>query len=141
MSKALRVLANLEVPVAPQKIEGPSTMVTFLGIIIDTQTSLLRLPPDKLQRLCVDPFLVRKKILHSSWVILSMQPLHLPWPYLPSPAVWLASPSESSTPFYSHYCWCTSRPMLVEVFPGTLEQVIVLSTPGPLSPCVYRCLN
>ena len=51
LSKALRVLANLGVPVAPQKIEGPSTLVTFLGIIIDTQTSQLRLPPEKLQRL------------------------------------------------------------------------------------------
>ena len=51
LSKALQVFSNLGVPVAPHKIEGPSTSVSFLGIIIDTQTFELRLPSRKVQHL------------------------------------------------------------------------------------------
>ncbi len=38
-------------PVAEEKTEGPVTALTFLGIIIDSETSQLRLPLDKLQEL------------------------------------------------------------------------------------------
>ena len=48
---ALQVLSELGVPVAYPKIEGPSTVVTFLGIIIDTSRCELRLPPAKLDHL------------------------------------------------------------------------------------------
>ena len=54
LSIALRVLEYLGVPVAAHKTEGPSTAVTFLGILtpcINTVTSELRLPQDKLERL------------------------------------------------------------------------------------------
>ena len=39
------------VPIASHKTEGPATVVTFLGILIDTGRGELRLPHDKLQRL------------------------------------------------------------------------------------------
>lgn len=39
------------VPLAAEKIEGPSPVLTFLGIEIDTQNGTLRLPREKLQRL------------------------------------------------------------------------------------------
>ena len=42
---------HLGVPVTTNKTEGPSTCVTFLGIIVDTATLQLRLPGSKLQRL------------------------------------------------------------------------------------------
>ena len=48
---ALSVLADLGVPVSLPKLEGPSTSVTFLGILIDTARMELRLPLDKLSRL------------------------------------------------------------------------------------------
>lgn len=48
---ALRILEMLGVPVAAHKTEGPSTWVTFLGILLDTIAQELRLPPEKLQRL------------------------------------------------------------------------------------------
>ena len=37
--------------VAPHKTEGPSTSIAFLGIVVDTERSELRLPSDKLSRL------------------------------------------------------------------------------------------
>ena len=53
--KALDTLAaickELGVPLAPEKQDGPSTLITFLGILIDTIKQELRLPKDKLRRL------------------------------------------------------------------------------------------
>ena len=48
---ALQVLEDLNIPVAWPKLEGPSTLVTFLGILIDTIRLELRLPLPKLARL------------------------------------------------------------------------------------------
>ena len=42
---------QLGVPLAPEKKEGPSTAITFLGIRVDTGNGTLSLPPDKLARL------------------------------------------------------------------------------------------
>ncbi len=43
--------ARLGVPIAAHKTEGPATVVSFLGITIDTAKGELRLPEDKLSRL------------------------------------------------------------------------------------------
>lgn len=48
---ALWIFEFLGIPVAVHKTEGPSTCVTFLGILIDTIRGELRLPAEKLQRL------------------------------------------------------------------------------------------
>ena len=48
---ALQIFEFLGIPVAVHKTEGPSTCVTFLGILIDTVRCELRLPVEKLQRL------------------------------------------------------------------------------------------
>ena len=50
---ALQVLADLGIPVALHKLEGPSTRVTFLGVVIDTDRLELTLPLKKLERLRV----------------------------------------------------------------------------------------
>ena len=47
----LRVCERLGIPVALDKLEGPATTITFLGITIDTTLQLLRFPPDKLQEM------------------------------------------------------------------------------------------
>jgi len=39
----------LQVPVAPEKVEGPSTKLTFLGITLDTVDLVMSVPPDKVQ--------------------------------------------------------------------------------------------
>ena len=43
--------SSLRIPVAPHKVEGPSSTLVFLGIEIDTASGVLRLPAEKLQRL------------------------------------------------------------------------------------------
>ena len=47
----LDAFEHLGVPVAPNKIEGPATSITFLGIVIDAEYFQLRLPIDKLVQL------------------------------------------------------------------------------------------
>ena len=41
---------ELGIPLVEDKLEGPSTSITFLGIVIDTLKSEIRLPEEKLQR-------------------------------------------------------------------------------------------
>ena len=48
LSHILSILHHLGVPVAPEKIEGPATVVTFLGIVVDTDRFEIRLPEAKL---------------------------------------------------------------------------------------------
>ena len=47
----LRVCERLGIPVALDKLEGPATTITLLGITIDTTLQQLRFPPDKLQEM------------------------------------------------------------------------------------------
>ena len=51
LSTALSTCDNLGCPTAPEKQEGPTTCINFLGIIIDTMAQELRLPVEKLERL------------------------------------------------------------------------------------------
>eukprot|EP00731_Ephydatia_muelleri_P032743 Em0024g287a len=54
-SRALEKLRSrcteLEIPLAAHKCEGPSTKITFLGIVIDTSVGELSLPAEKLNHL------------------------------------------------------------------------------------------
>ena len=63
LSKMLECCQALGVPVASEKIEGPATTLTYLGIEMDTVNMQLRLPQDKLDRVkaVVDQWLVRRK--------------------------------------------------------------------------------
>ena len=45
------VRLQLGIPLALEKLEGPSQSLTFLGIILDTQRMEARLPDDKLLRI------------------------------------------------------------------------------------------
>lgn len=47
----MRICAELGIPLALEKIDGPTATITFLGIIIDTIRQELRLPEEKLHRL------------------------------------------------------------------------------------------
>ena len=42
---------ELGIPLAEEKLEGPSTSLTFLGVVIDTSKSEIRLPEEKLHRI------------------------------------------------------------------------------------------
>ena len=48
LNTILNLFERLHVPVAPEKIEGPATQLTFLGIEMDTKNLILRLPENKL---------------------------------------------------------------------------------------------
>ena len=47
----LSLCSNLGVPVAMDKLEGPASTLTFLGITLDTVNQELRLPPEKLKEI------------------------------------------------------------------------------------------
>ena len=51
LATAIRVCDSLGLPSAPEKLGGPATSLTFLGIEIDTVQQELRLPAKKLRRL------------------------------------------------------------------------------------------
>ena len=59
----IRVCKDLGVPLALEKIEGPSTTLPFLGIVLDTVVMETRLPHDKLERMCnmISTWLNKKK--------------------------------------------------------------------------------
>ena len=42
---------QLGIPLALEKVEGPTTCLTFLGIVLDTHRMEIRLPDDKLERI------------------------------------------------------------------------------------------
>ena len=43
--------STLGIPLKWTKVEGPATSLVFLGIVLDTNTMEIRLPPDKLQQI------------------------------------------------------------------------------------------
>ena len=47
-----RICTQLGVPLAVEKVEGPTTSLSFLGIAIDTAKIEAYLPDDKLTRIC-----------------------------------------------------------------------------------------
>ena len=51
LNTMLSICKSLGVPLADEKIEGPSTCLSFLGIELDSTTMQARLPQDKLTRL------------------------------------------------------------------------------------------
>ncbi len=50
----LQLCHRLGIPVALDKLEGPSTTITFLGIEVDSTRQVVRLPPTKLQELVLE---------------------------------------------------------------------------------------
>ena len=50
LSTALNLCKRLGVPIADHKVEGPATVLPFLGILIDTEKSIVRLPHEKLKQ-------------------------------------------------------------------------------------------
>ncbi|XP_040186277.1 uncharacterized protein LOC120918659 [Rana temporaria] len=58
------IAGRFGVPLAADKTEGPTTELSFLGIVIDSQAMECRLPPDKVEnlRLAIRDFLGRNKV-------------------------------------------------------------------------------
>ena len=51
LNLALSICERLGVPVSSKKVEGPATVLPFLGILLDSNAMEIRLPDDKLARL------------------------------------------------------------------------------------------
>ena len=51
LQKLLAVFTALHIPVAREKLEGPTTRLSFLGIELDTHLRVLRLPQEKIEEL------------------------------------------------------------------------------------------
>lgn len=51
LSQFLRILDILNVPFKESKLEGPSTRITFLGIMLDTETISVSVPPTKRKKI------------------------------------------------------------------------------------------
>ena len=51
LNTIMEVCSQLGIPLAMEKLEGPSQSLTFLGIVLDTQLMEARLPEDKLSRI------------------------------------------------------------------------------------------
>ena len=51
LQTAVSLCDQLGLPTAPEKVEGPTTVLTFLGIVMDTARQELRLPQAKLTKL------------------------------------------------------------------------------------------
>ena len=60
LNNFMQICTTLGVPLASEKIEGPSTSLTFLGITLDTAHMEISLPQDKLLRIR-DTFKVAKE--------------------------------------------------------------------------------
>ena len=54
MNIIIEVFKQLGIPLAPEKIVGPTTCIVYLGITIDSIRMEICLPEDKLQDLCVE---------------------------------------------------------------------------------------
>ena len=68
----IRLCSELGVPLSSDKVEGPATTLSFLGIILDTQHMEIILPPEKFTRIQVklEMWLGRRKA--TKWEILSL---------------------------------------------------------------------
>ena len=64
LEKSLAFFSYLGVPVAPHKVEGPSTCLRFLGLVVDTHKMEIRIPEEKLKaiQLQVESMLRAKKV-------------------------------------------------------------------------------
>jgi len=60
MHRMLAVFESLNVPLAKHKTVGPITSIEYLGIILDTDNMLAKLPDDKLCRILLFSFLNRR---------------------------------------------------------------------------------
>ncbi len=51
LTKMVSTFENLRIPIAPGKTQGPSQVLEFLGILVDTINMKASLPPEKIERM------------------------------------------------------------------------------------------
>ena len=144
LTTALGTLAELRIPVSLPKLEGPSTTVTFLGIVLDSARLELSLPPDKVERIGSGPFLVREAVWSPVRLgVLVGPPLSCScggqaWAHFP-PATFLPiGKSGGETPLRASQCSGQGRPCMVGLFSARLAWCCICD-PGrcPKCPCTF----
>jgi len=68
----VRVASDLGIPLAPHKLEGPTTSLVFLGITIDTTRMETSLPANKLCGLLVELQSLSSRKKCQKWELLSL---------------------------------------------------------------------
>ena len=112
------VCHHLGVPLALEKVEGPSKSLTFLGILLDTENMEAYLPRDKLQRICaqIATWLGRKKARDSflGRITSACNQGCKAWPDLYSPDIQGSSQAQRASPRDTTYQRIQVRPTVVE---------------------------
>ena len=105
---ALRVFEMLGIPVAAHKTEGPTTVLVFLGILIDTQAFELRLLADKLARVqeTIRSWVGKKACTRKEWPLVTCSCSYMAGPHIPEAAVSTAVSGQVTTLLCSPQCWC-----------------------------------
>ena len=72
MNVLKQVCEEIQMPIAPEKLEGPATVVEFLGLMFDTDYMVICIPPDKLQDIMQIILKMVKKRNHKLWELQSL---------------------------------------------------------------------
>lgn len=64
LNQLQELCVSLGVPLAPDKFQGPSTQIKFLGLLVDTQNMQVKVPPEKIHKaaLLLTTLLSRRRI-------------------------------------------------------------------------------
>ena len=154
----LSTFFRLGIPIAEDKVEGPSTSLVFLGIEVDTVSGVLRLPAEKISELslAIKSWLLRRTCTRQELQSLVGKLQHACKVRCSSSSRWL---TDSTTTFASlknsYQTWCGGTPSFrrgmalrtcppfVNALPRsmssqTLQAPLVVEQSGRMSGCSYN---
>ena len=137
----LATLDYLGFPVSWNKIEDPSTRITFLGILFE-----LRLPDTKLVRL-VALGMENQEVVHKegsgvlTWTFISCSISGKTRAYFPSEAVRSPAWYEGTASLHTSFCRGTGRLGMVVVLSAELEWLLILSPGHSWTLRSFRCIG
>lgn len=110
MLKFESICSDIGVPIANKKTEGPSTVIEYLGLTIDTINMLIKIPDKQIKELLIgiETLLSKKKVtlkeLQSICGSLAFcKKSNTSWPGLPSSSVYGYYSSFKTKPFNKGY--------------------------------------
>ena len=148
----LQWCCELGIPLAIEKIEGPSYIIIFLGIELDTTAMSMRLPEEKQQHLqaLIQTWLKWKAALKRDLLSLIGKLVHACKVVIPG-MVFLRRMFDLASSCHKLDHWirlnegfCSARPIVVEYLNGVMKWGISPEKPHQPSswhPCVHRCFR
>ena len=72
MASFSNICNSVSVPIADDKTEGPTTSMKYLGLLIDTEKMMVKIPTEKLNKLLeeIKKVAFAKKVTITLWVII-----------------------------------------------------------------------